>query len=262
MALIAWWLMLCMAFAHDVRPGVIALQEVSEDTHTVRIAGERWGRRRCGVAARWPAGCVSAADTLRCEDGLSGELAVPAAAIQKTPVVVQVQHLDGSMEREVLRGSRDSAQLGGAFDAGACERMAGCSPRAGRLGPSLVLVGPCFGDGLLAGAGRRGHGVCVGMVWRWCGVPAGCGCRGRALELLIALSIFCVALEAASESKTSFAGRVGWVSAGFGLVHGLGFAVSMLEGGATSPWTLLWFNVGVEVGQLAVLCALFVVAPW
>ena len=85
MALIAWWLMLCMAFAHDVRPGVIALQEVSEDTYTVRITpGSDGGGVAAVLLPRWPAGCVSAGDTLRCEDGLAGELAVPAAATTMT----------------------------------------------------------------------------------------------------------------------------------------------------------------------------------
>ena len=265
MALIVWWLMLWTASAHDVRPGVIALQEVSEDTYTVRVTpGSDGGGVASVLLPRWPAGCVAAADTLRCEDGLIGALAVPPAAIEETQVVVQVQHLDGTVERAVLRAPHDSVQLGAPSNDGA-----GMSVWLGArhaLGGwdhllflwGLVLVTGSWRERVVAATGFTcGHGValawCAGGLW----LP-----RSPVLELLIALSILCVALEAASASKRGFAGRVGWVSAGFGLVHGLGFAVSMLDGGAASPWTLLWFNVGVEIGQLSALCALFVLAPW
>ena len=265
MALIAWWLAFCGAFAHDVRPGVVALQQVSETTYAVRITpGSDGGGVASALLPRWPAGCIRAADVLRCERGLQGELAVPPAAIQKTPVVVQVEHLDGSTERALLRGANDRVQLGVYAASGAGPSVwLGIRHALGGWDHllflwGLVLVTGSWRQRVVAATGFTvGHGMallwCAGGLW----LPG-----AAALELLIALSILCVACEAASESKSMFQDRAGWVSAGFGLVHGLGFAVSMLESGATSPWGLLWFNVGVEAGQLAVLCALFVAAPW
>jgi hypothetical protein len=84
------------------------------------------------------------------------------------------------------------------------------------------------------------------------------------VEPLIALSIVCVAVEnlLVSELKPW---RV-WVVFGFGLLHGLGFAGVLTELGLPAgdflP-ALIAFNVGVELGQLAVIgLALLLVGIW
>lgn len=77
------------------------------------------------------------------------------------------------------------------------------------------------------------------------------------VELLIAASIVAMALE-------NFVGttmRRRWIAAfAFGLVHGFGFAFALREtlqfAGAHLATALLSFNVGVELGQLAVLLVL------
>jgi hypothetical protein len=50
-----------------------------------------------------------------------------------------------------------------------------------------------------------------------------------------------------------------WLAAGgFGLIHGLGFASALGELGlppASLASSLFWFNVGVELGQLAIVIA-------
>jgi hypothetical protein len=78
------------------------------------------------------------------------------------------------------------------------------------------------------------------------------------VEPLIALSIVFVAVE------NVVGGRLGWtrvaVVFGFGLLHGLGFASVLqdvgLEAGRFAVG-LIGFNVGVEIGQLAVILAAF-----
>jgi hypothetical protein len=84
------------------------------------------------------------------------------------------------------------------------------------------------------------------------------------VEPLIAFSIVCVAVEnlLVSELKPW---RV-WVVFGFGLLHGLGFAGVLTELGLPEgdflP-ALIAFNVGVELGQLAVIAlALLTVGIW
>ena len=74
------------------------------------------------------------------------------------------------------------------------------------------------------------------------------------VEPIIALSITYVALE------TLWHKRVGWsrltIIFGFGLLHGLGFASVLLEIGLSPQHfitSLIAFNVGVELGQIAVL---------
>lgn len=47
-----------------------------------------------------------------------------------------------------------------------------------------------------------------------------------------------------------------WLAAGFGLIHGFGFAFVLREFGlpqAALGWSLFAFNIGVEVGQLAIV---------
>ncbi len=78
------------------------------------------------------------------------------------------------------------------------------------------------------------------------------------VEPLIALSISYVALE------TLWHTRMGWsrlvVIFGFGLLHGLGFASVLMEIGLSQQHFitgLIAFNVGVEIGQLAVISAAY-----
>ena len=76
------------------------------------------------------------------------------------------------------------------------------------------------------------------------------------VEAAIALSIAFVAAEIirARERKAGIAARAPWVVAfAFGLLHGFGFAGALSEVGLPTgniPVALLFFNVGVEIGQL------------
>ncbi len=89
---------------------------------------------------------------------------------------------------------------------------------------------------------------------------------GPPIEAVIALSIVFVA----SEIIHSRRGRPGvtecypWVVAfTFGLLHGFGFAGALTEVGLTKnsiPTALLFFNVGVEIGQLLFIASVFAIA--
>jgi hydrogenase/urease accessory protein HupE len=76
------------------------------------------------------------------------------------------------------------------------------------------------------------------------------------VEAAIALSIAFVASEIirAREGKVGIAARAPWVVAfAFGLLHGFGFAGALSEVGLPAghiPVALLFFNVGIEIGQL------------
>jgi len=82
------------------------------------------------------------------------------------------------------------------------------------------------------------------------------------VEALIALSILLVAGEAVHlrYGKQTLASRWPWVVAfAFGLLHGFGFAGALKEIGLPQvdvPVALLFFNVGVELGQLLFISAL------
>jgi hydrogenase/urease accessory protein HupE len=82
------------------------------------------------------------------------------------------------------------------------------------------------------------------------------------VEATIALSIVFVARELLAPPGASFAARRPWVvAAGFGLLHGLGFAGALRDVGLPAgevPFALAAFNVGVELGQLAFVLAVMV----
>ncbi len=76
------------------------------------------------------------------------------------------------------------------------------------------------------------------------------------LNAAIALSILFLGPEVvrARRGETSLTIKFPWLVAFvFGLLHGFGFASGLSTTGmpkAELPWALLWFNVGVELGQL------------
>jgi hypothetical protein len=76
---------------------------------------------------------------------------------------------------------------------------------------------------------------------------------GRIVEPLIALSIVFIAVENLTVREVR-PHRVALVFA-FGLLHGLGFAGVLRELGGDFVTALVSFNIGVELGQLAVIAA-------
>ena len=84
---------------------------------------------------------------------------------------------------------------------------------------------------------------------------------GPPVEATIALSIMLVAVEIvnARRGKPSLTARLPWLVAfSFGLLHGFGFAGALAEVGLPQhaiPVALLFFNIGVEIGQLIFVAA-------
>ncbi|RYD32304.1 MAG: HupE/UreJ family protein [Verrucomicrobiaceae bacterium] len=86
----------------------------------------------------------------------------------------------------------------------------------------------------------------------------------NAVEAIIALSILLLAVEAVAlrKGQEGLTSRFPWmVSGGFGLIHGLGFAGALSDLGLPREditLSLLFFNVGVEIGQLFFVVAWFI----
>lgn len=82
------------------------------------------------------------------------------------------------------------------------------------------------------------------------------------IEVLIALSIVFLAREILmiQQGKLTLVHEKPWLVAfAFGLVHGFGFAGALGELGLSNadiPMALLFFNIGVEAGQVAFICSL------
>ena len=94
--------------------------------------------------------------------------------------------------------------------------------------------------------------LCLGVLG-WVSLPL------QVVEPLIAISIAYIAIENLFTSQITRA-RLPLVFA-FGLLHGLGFATLLADFGLPTGQylaALLWFNVGIELGQLVILIAAYV----
>jgi hydrogenase/urease accessory protein HupE len=97
----------------------------------------------------------------------------------------------------------------------------------------------------------------AGATLGWVHMP------GPPIEAAIALSIAFVAAEIlhSRQGRPGLAERYPWIVAfTFGLLHGFGFAGALAQVGLPQteiPMALLFFNVGVEVGQLLFISAVF-----
>jgi hydrogenase/urease accessory protein HupE len=260
--------------AHELKPAVLALREVEPGRFTFAWHAPI-GRRDLPIAIepRYPAHCQVLPGILDCGSrGLNGELGFAGVEDSVYRVIAQIVWLDGSSRTEVMSEDRPSVQLHGVTsDAGAGELSALAGAYA-RLGVEHILTGFdhllfVLGLLLLVGQGRRliltitaftlAHSVTLAA-----GVLGLVSPPRAAVEAVIALSILLVAVECMKPGP-SLTRRAPWaVAFGFGLLHGFGFAGALEEIGLPPgqvPLALVSFNVGVELGQLAVIAVAFLV---
>lgn len=82
---------------------------------------------------------------------------------------------------------------------------------------------------------------------------------GRSVEVLIAVSILISAIHAL---KPIFPGKEMYIAAGFGLIHGMAFADTLVNlnlDGLRMTLSILGFNLGIELMQLFVI---MLIIPW
>ncbi len=118
----------------------------------------------------------------------------------------------------------------------------------------LLLVGGSAGRlGLIATAFTLGHSITLSLAALDLYAPP-----AFIVEPLIALSIVLVGVDNLLVGGEATSGRDlrPWMAGLFGLVHGFGFASVLREFGLPREalgWSLFGFNVGVELGQIAIV---------
>jgi hydrogenase/urease accessory protein HupE len=260
------------ARAHEM---TIAEMEVRETT-----PGEflwQWSaqsdRRPIGndLRPRWPEGCITGPNLVHCgAAGLTGTLAIDGVGERYSAALVKIFWLEGESRVYTITKAQPKVHLYGAADD---RRGKGEIARAYTvLGVEHILSGAdhlLFVAGLLFLVGFRRR--LVGTISAFtvahsltlaCSVFGWITLRSPPVEASIAISILLVASEALHERETVARRLPALVSFLFGLVHGLGFAGALKEVGLPQshlPLALLCFNVGVELGQLLVVGAAFVV---
>jgi len=215
-----------------------------------------------GIGARWK---------MRCPGGLTGKsVGVEGIAGSQADVLLRVTLRDGRRLRHVLKAETPS------FRIDADSSRAGVVKDYATLGVRHILLGWdhllfVLALVLLIGWGRSlawtitaftaGHSVTLALASLGAvHVPQ------PPIEAAIALSIYFLAVELTSVRKgtPTLTQRAPWaVAAGFGLLHGLGFAGALAEVGlptAEIPLALFSFNLGIELGQLAFVGAVLLAA--
>jgi hydrogenase/urease accessory protein HupE len=208
------------------------------------------------LVTRWTVDCGPA--------GLTGaSVAVSGLAEAGSDVLFRVTRADGRSLRTVLRPDAPS------FTLPAAQSPAGVAAGYLTLGIEHLLTGPdhlafVLGLVLLVGGRRRllgtitaftlGHSVTLSLAaLGFVRLPP------APIEAAIALSILVLAVELARERPTVLGRRPWLMAAGFGLLHGLGFAGALAQVGLPVeeiPLALLSFNVGIELGQIAFVLAI------
>jgi hypothetical protein len=122
----------------------------------------------------------------------------------------------------------------------------------------LLLLGGSLGRlALIVTAFTIGHSITLSLAALDIVSPP-----SRYIEPLIALTIVVVGadnilvLRAPKDPNHEASDIRAWLAAAFGLIHGFGFASVLKEFGlpqAALGWSLFAFNLGVEVGQLAIV---------
>jgi hydrogenase/urease accessory protein HupE len=200
--------------------------------------------------------------------GLKGAFRVDGVGKRYSAAIVKVFWLDGGNRVYTITSAQPTVQLYGSADD---RRGGGEIARAYVvLGIEHILTGVdhlLFVAGLLflVGFRRRLIGTITAFtlahsITLACSAFGWITLRSPPVEASIALSILLVASEALRDRDTLARRLPALVSFLFGLVHGLGFAGALKDIGLPQrhlPLALFCFNVGVEIGQLAMVSVAF-----
>lgn len=277
--LLAFLVSMAPAIAHELRPAYLQLRQTAADSYDVlwkvpargddlRLALHLALPDRCGNLTE-PRGAFSAgAHTerwrVRCPGGLDGAaIRVAGLSGTLTDVLVRLERLDGTSQTARLTPSAPSFVVQpapGPLEVARTYLLLGVEHILLGIDHLLFVLGLLL---LVQGSWRilatvtaftAAHSItlaaaALGLVH----VPQ------QPVEAAIALSILFVASETARSAgeaprSSTLAARWPWsVAFAFGLLHGLGFAGALAEVGLpqnTIPVALLFFNIGVELGQL------------
>ena len=261
--------------SHEVRPGYLEVKEVEGGVYDVMWKVPARGDMRLAIYARLPSACTGAAQSgsfvagafverwrARCPAGLVGQrITIEGLSATRTDVLVRVAHRAGTVQTTRLTPETPF------FVVAAAPTRAEVVRTYFVLGVEHILLGIdhllfVLGLLLLVGSPKRlivtvtaftvAHSITLAAATLgFVHVPQ------APVEAVIALSVMFVAAEIlrAAHGRASLTARAPWLVAFvFGLLHGLGFAGALREVGLPQtdiPLALLFFNVGVEVGQLA-----------
>jgi hydrogenase/urease accessory protein HupE len=272
-------------FAHEVRPAYLELRQTGEETWDVLWKVPGMGENlRLGLYVELPANCSNVTEprasmvnaafsqrwTVQCIDGLAGgTIHIAGLASMMTDVLARLERIDDTTQVTRLTPSAPSFVVEAAPRALSVARtylVLGVEHILGGIDHLLFVLALLI---LVKGTRRLiatvtaftvAHSITLaGATLGFIHVP------GRLVEAMIALSIVFVATEIihGRQGRAGLTERYPWIVAfTFGLLHGFGFASALNEVGlpqSAIPIALLFFNIGVEIGQVLFIASVVVV---
>jgi hydrogenase/urease accessory protein HupE len=264
------------ALSDELRPGYLEMRQIGTGAYNLLFKIPARGEDlRLAIYVKLPEGTQDVAPprasfsdgayierrTVRRDGGLAGHaVTIEGLSATSTDVLVRIESLGGAIQTERLSPTRMAFVIQ-------------ATPGAGEVAATYLRLGVehiLFGfDHLLFVLAL----VVLVREWRRVAVTVTAftiahsitlaaatlgfvNVPGPPVEATIALSIMLVSVEIlnARRGKPSLTARLPWLVAfSFGLLHGFGFAGALAEVGLPQhaiPVALLFFNVGVEIGQL------------
>ncbi|MFO7553315.1 MAG: HupE/UreJ family protein [Haliea sp.] len=264
--------------AHRFAPTLLQLVELAPGSYNVVWKTPAQATSPVPLTPAWPQDCSVASASpaqpegtglvtslqLHCAGlgggGLVGQtLGVNGLAANQASVMLMLTLLDGRQYQQVLNAEQPRFTVPE-------------EPGAGRVMTDYTVLGIdhiwtgidhllfVFGLLLLVGSNVRllwtitaftvGHSVTLSLVTLgFFDYPV------ALVEFTIAVSIFWLAVALSQSGERSlFRRHPWWLAGGFGLLHGMGFAGALAETGLPAgnvPLALLFFNIGIELGQIA-----------
>jgi hydrogenase/urease accessory protein HupE len=280
-----FWLALLLtvvvpASAHEVRPGYLELTETETNHYAVIWKIPMKGDAVLRLHPVFPASCVEQAPpsshrvaaamlkrwNIICEGGLTGaSLSISGLNDTLTDVLVRVSHVGGSTQTARLTPGNNSMTVSGEpatleviwtyLVLGIEHILLGIDHLLFVFALLLIVQGWKRLVGTIT-AFTLAHSITLAAATLgYVSVPQ------APVEAIIALSILFLATEImhGQQGRPGMAQRYPWLIAFvFGLLHGFGFAGALSEVGLPQsdiPLALLFFNIGVEVGQLIFVAA-------
>lgn len=270
---ICLWLIFCFAAqAHEVRPAYLSLTETKTAEFSVTWKQPVLDGRRLKIKPNFPEGCeqtspittrqgatITERSILTCPL-TQGHIVIEGLERTLTDVFAEINYLTGETRTALIKPSNARMSLGGEASSAAKHYL--------WIGVEHIIYGwdhLLFVIGLTLLVARRqivgvataftlAHSITLALAaFGLINIPI------RPVEILIAASIVLLGIEIIRKQrgvKSLATERPYLISFAIGLIHGCGFASALSEIGlpkGTELLALLLFNIGVELGQFAVI---------
>ena len=287
LVLLAWLLGFASgAWAHEVRPAYLELRQIDPDTYDVLWKVPALdGEMRLGIYVTFPEGSTNLSEpsgafvnrafierwTMKRPGGLTGgTIGIDGLPMTAIDVLVRLERLDGTTQvvrlipaapSFVVEATPSRLQVVGSYLPMGIEHILGGTDHLLFVLALLIITRGAWRLVKTVTAFTVAHSITLSLATLGLvRVPP------APVEAVIALSIVFVAAEIvhSRQGRPGLAERAPWVVAFiFGLLHGFGFAGALAQIGLPQldiPLALFSFNVGVEIGQLLFIAAVFAVA--